>query len=336
MLPPATLPGAAAVRHAAWPGRDAGCAAGAAPGSGRRDAEAGLAEVMAMPAIWKDAGGRLAELPGAGGGSWRAGRCRARRPPEPAWTAEQLAAAGVAEEPGPVREGTGLGLASAVLTPALLDEALAGVPARRPRKITPRLAMQVEPGAGADARDGCGDAAAAGAAAPGSRPGHMTCRRRRRCRTRTASCRSGRSCGCWPGCAGRSARSRCPASRRRACRRRGRRAGTRTAVRLRPAGRRAGRGGRAAGTGCGCWPRTAPSARSPTRRAADRKGTGGQSRNAAHFGRPASTGAPAAPQVRMVEVTDVWCARRGGLGGRALRHRGDHPRRAPRTRLRAR
>jgi hypothetical protein len=38
----------------------------------------------------------------------------------------------------------------------------------------------------------------------------------------------------------------------------------------------------------------------------DRKASGGQSRNAAHFGRPASTGAPAAPQIRMVEVTDVW------------------------------
>ena len=38
----------------------------------------------------------------------------------------------------------------------------------------------------------------------------------------------------------------------------------------------------------------------------DRKGTGRQSRNAAYFGRPASTGAPALPQIRMVEVTDVW------------------------------
>ena len=38
----------------------------------------------------------------------------------------------------------------------------------------------------------------------------------------------------------------------------------------------------------------------------DRKETGGQSRNAAHLGRPASTGAPAAPQIRMTEVTDVW------------------------------
>ncbi|MGH3193911.1 MAG: hypothetical protein ACRDOL_42970, partial [Streptosporangiaceae bacterium] len=39
---------------------------------------------------------------------------------------------------------------------------------------------------------------------------------------------------------------------------------------------------------------------------ADRMGTGGQSRNAAHFGRPASTGADAAPQTRMVEVVNVW------------------------------
>ncbi|MGH3197897.1 MAG: hypothetical protein ACRDNT_18720, partial [Streptosporangiaceae bacterium] len=38
----------------------------------------------------------------------------------------------------------------------------------------------------------------------------------------------------------------------------------------------------------------------------DRKGTGGVSRNAAHFGRPPSTGAAAAPQIRMTEVTDVW------------------------------
>ena len=44
--------------------------------------------------------------------------------------AERLAAAGIAAEPGPVREGTGLGLASAVLTPALLDAALAGLPGR--------------------------------------------------------------------------------------------------------------------------------------------------------------------------------------------------------------
>ena len=38
----------------------------------------------------------------------------------------------------------------------------------------------------------------------------------------------------------------------------------------------------------------------------DREGERGRSRNAAHFGRPASTGAEAAPQLRMVEVTDVW------------------------------
>ena len=96
-----------------------------------------------MPAIWKDAGGRLLELAGPGSGIVACGALPGAAAPEPAWTAGQLAAAGIAAEPGPVREGTGLGLASAVLTPALLDEALAGLPGRRPRKITPRLAMQV-------------------------------------------------------------------------------------------------------------------------------------------------------------------------------------------------
>src|SRR5256885_8150745 len=61
--------------------------------------------------------------------------------PEPAWTAGQLAAVGIAAEPGPVREGTGLGLASAGITPALLGEAPAGAPGRRPPENTLRLAM---------------------------------------------------------------------------------------------------------------------------------------------------------------------------------------------------
>ena len=131
MLPPATLP---AARGSVTP---------PGPGDGTRvprrelrrregpvrDAEAGLAEVMAMPAIWRDAGGRLAELPGPGSGIVVCGALPGAPAPEPAWTAEQLAAAGVAEVPGPARDGTGLGLASAVVSPALLDEALAGVPA---------------------------------------------------------------------------------------------------------------------------------------------------------------------------------------------------------------
>ncbi len=119
----------------------------------------------------------------------------------------------------------------------------------------------------------------------------MTCPRRRHCRTRTASCRSSRSCGCWPGCAGRSAPSRCPASRRCACRRRGRRAGS---GRRSGCGRsRAGRGGTAAGTGCGCWPRTAPSATSPTPGAA----TQGR-RRAVRNPRTSPRPAPARPLTR--------------------------------------
>src|SRR6266568_5019862 len=148
MLPGATLP---AARYYVTPGRRRRSCAGPRPAPRRgarrkrpaRDAEAGLAEVMAMPAIWKDAGGRLLELAGPGSGIVACGALPGAAAPGPAWTAEHLAAAGIAGEPGRVREGTGLGLASAVITPALLDEALAGVPARRARKITPRLAMQV-------------------------------------------------------------------------------------------------------------------------------------------------------------------------------------------------
>src|SRR6266702_3696590 len=109
-----------------------------------RDAAAGLAEVMAMPAIWRDAAGNLLELPGPGGGIVVCGALPGTAAPVPAWTAGELAAAGVAAaEPCPVRDGTGLGLVSCVTGPALIDEALAGTPARRTRKITPRLAMQV-------------------------------------------------------------------------------------------------------------------------------------------------------------------------------------------------
>ena len=73
-----------------------------------RDAEAGLAEVMSVPAIWRDAGGQLLELPGPGSGIVACGALPGTPAPRPAWTAGQLAAAGVAEAPGPVRDGTGL------------------------------------------------------------------------------------------------------------------------------------------------------------------------------------------------------------------------------------
>ncbi|MGH3193445.1 MAG: hypothetical protein ACRDOL_40565, partial [Streptosporangiaceae bacterium] len=98
-----------------------------------RDAAAGLAEVMAMPAIWRDAGGRLLELPGPGSGIVACGALPGAAAPAPAWTAGELAAAGVPEPAGRVREGTGLGPASAVLTPALPDRALA----QRPREADP-------------------------------------------------------------------------------------------------------------------------------------------------------------------------------------------------------
>ena len=311
MLPGATLP---AARYYVTPGRRRRSCAGPRPAPRRgarrkrpaRDAEAGLAEVMAMPAIWKDAGGRLLELPGPGSGIVACGALPGAAAPEPAWTAGQLAAAGIAGEPGPVREGTGLGLASAVITPALLDEALAGVPARRPRKITPRLAMQVS---------------LARALMPGTAAGTLRAMAQRPREADpgydlpAASSLSDADSflqvrplvNLLAGLCGQvSAPSRCRACRRRTCRHRGRRTGTGPRSGCAPWRGRAGRGGTAAGTGCGCWPRTAPSATSPTPGAATARAAAGQSRNAAHFGRPASTGAPAAPQIRMTEVTDVW------------------------------
>ncbi len=148
MLPGATLP---AARYFVTPARRRVCVRGL-PGPRRearrrkepaRDAAAGLAEVLAMPAIWKDAAGDLLELPGPGGGIVVCGALPGAAAPVPAWTAGELAAAGVAAEPGPVRDGTGLGLVSCVTGPALIGEALAGTPARRARKLTPRLMMEL-------------------------------------------------------------------------------------------------------------------------------------------------------------------------------------------------
>jgi hypothetical protein len=91
--------------------------------------------------------------------------------PVPGWMPGELAAAGVAAEPGRVREGTGLGLVSCVTGPALIDEALAGTPARRARKITPRLAMQLSLARALEPGTAPGGAAGAGAAAAGGRSG---------------------------------------------------------------------------------------------------------------------------------------------------------------------
>ncbi len=254
-----------------------------------------------MPAIWKDAGGRLLELPGPGSGIVACGALPGAAAAEPAWTAEHLAAAGIAGEPGPVREGTGLGLASAVLSPALLDEALAGVPARRARKITPRLAMQVSlaralmPGTAAgtlramaqrprEADPGYDLPAASSLSDAGSFLGV-----RPLVNLLAGLCGQIRPVPL-PGVAAPCL----PAD------------GDRAAVRLRPLARPGGpwSGGRWHGLRVLAKDGTVRNVADP--KGSDRKGTGGWSRNAAHFGRPASTGAPAAPQIRMTEVTDVW------------------------------
>jgi hypothetical protein len=296
MLPAATVPGAA----------DRVTPPGGREKRPPRDAAAGLAEVLAMPAVWKDASGRLTELLGAGGGIVACGALPGAAAPDPAWTAEQMAAAGITAGPGPVREGTGLGLASAVLTPALLDQALAALPARRSRKITPRLAMQ---------------AGLARALMPGPAPAALRTMVQRPREADpgydlpAASSLSDADsflqvrplvnllaglCGLCgqirpvplpgvpPACL--------PA------------AGTpdaqRTEIRLRPLAGGPWQGGRWHGLRVLAKDGTVRTVADP--KGSDRKGTGGLSRNAAHFGRPASTGAPAAPQIRMVEVTDVW------------------------------
>ena len=310
MLPAATLPAARYYVTPAWP---RACGRGLA-GPGRealrgeepaRDAAAGLAEVLAMPAIWKDAAGRLTELPGPGGGIVVCGALPGAAAPVPAWTPGELAAAGVPAEPGRVREGTGLGLISCVISPAVTGAALAGVPARRARKITPRLAVQVslaralepgtapavlralaqrpreaDPGYDLPAASSLSDADAFLQVKPFLRLLALLC----------GQVRPVPLPGVTP---------HLPAP--------GPADGDRAAVRLRPLTHAPGgpwRDGRWHGLRVLAKDGTVRQVADP--KGTDRKGSGGTSRNAAHFGRPASTGAPAAPQIRMVEVTDVW------------------------------
>jgi hypothetical protein len=260
---------------------------------------------MAMPAIWKDAAGRLTELPGPGGGIVVCGALPGAAAPVPAWTAAELAAAGVPAEPGRVREGTGLGLVSCVAGPAVLDEALAGVPARRARKITPRLAMQVS---------------LARALEPGTAPAVLRALAQR---PREADPAYDLPAASSLSDAGGFLQVK-PFLRLLALLSGevrpvplpgvmpvlpppGTPDGDQAAVRLRPLTHARGgpwRDGRWHGLRVLAKDGTVRTVADP--KGADRKGSGGQSRNAAHFGRPASTGAPAAPQARMVEVTDVW------------------------------
>ncbi|MGH3198961.1 MAG: hypothetical protein ACRDNT_24265, partial [Streptosporangiaceae bacterium] len=216
-----------------------------------------------------------------------------------------VAAAGVAAEPGPVRDGTGLGLVSCVAGPALIGEALAGTPARRARKLTPRLMMELslaralepgtasavlralaqrpreaDPGYDLPAASSLSDADAFLQVKPFLRLLALLC----------GQVRPVPLPGVTP---------HLPAP--------GTPDGDRAAIRLRPLTHAPGgpwRDGRWHGLRVLAKDGTVRAVADP--KGTDRKGSGGTSRNAAHFGRPASTGAPAAPQIRMVEVTDAW------------------------------
>ena len=310
MLPLATVPAAAGPVTTSCCPEGGGGAPGREGGPRRakeppRDAAAGLAEVLAMPAIWRDAAGRLTELPGPGSGIVACGALPGAVAPVPAWTAGELAAAGVAAEPGRVRDGTGLGLVSCVIGPAVLDEALAGVPARRARKITPRLAMQLplaralEPGTASAVlrqmaqRPREADPGYDLPAASSLSDADSFLQVKPFPRLLASLCGQVRPVPL-PGVA-----PHLPAA--------GTADGDRTAVRLRPLTHAAGgpwQDGRWHGLRVLAKDGTVRAVADPKR--TDREGERGRSRNAAHFGRPASTGAEAAPQLRMVEVTDVW------------------------------
>ena len=309
MLPLATVPAAAGPVTTSCCPEGGGGAPGREGGPRRakeppRDAAAGLAEVLAMPAIWRDAAG-LTELPGPGSGIVACGALPGAVAPVPAWTAGELAAAGVAAEPGRVRDGTGLGLVSCVIGPAVLDEALAGVPARRARKITPRLAMQLplaralEPGTASAVlrqmaqRPREADPGYDLPAASSLSDADSFLQVKPFPRLLASLCGQVRPVPL-PGVA-----PHLPAA--------GTADGDRTAVRLLPLTHAAGgpwRDGRWHGLRVLAKDGTVRAVADPKR--TDREGERGRSRNAAHFGRPASTGAEAAPQLRMVEVTDVW------------------------------
>ena len=96
-----------------------------------------------MPAIWKDAAGELLELPGPGGGIVACGALPGAAAPVPAWTAGRAGGGGGGGGAGAGAGGDGAGAGVGVAARRCSDEALAGAPARRARKITPRLAMQV-------------------------------------------------------------------------------------------------------------------------------------------------------------------------------------------------
>ena len=246
MLPGATLP-AAGLRHArpapaimcrAAAGAPEAASAGCGGGPGSGDGDPG--------------GGRTPQAPGrasrAGLGSWRAGRCRAQRLRARRGQRSTWQRPGWRRRRGRCGRGRGWGWRRRCCPRRCWMRRWPGCPARRARKIAPRLAMQIEL-----ARALMGGTAAGRCALWRSGPGKltrdMTCPRRRRCRTRTAS--SGQA-------AGGPARRLCgqvrpvplPVSRRRASRRPGRRTASDSdpAAACRAAG---GPWSSGAGTGCG-------------------------------------------------------------------------------------
>ena len=318
---------------------EGGGARGREGGPGRaeeppRDAAAGLAEVLAMPAIWRDAAGNLLELPGPGSGIVACGALPGVAAPVPAWSPGGLAAAGVAAEPGRVRDGTGLGLLSCVISPAVLDEALAGVPGRRARKITPRLAMQLslarglepgtapsvlrqmaqrpreaDPGFDLPAASSLSDADAFLQVQPSLRLLASLC----------GQVRAVPLPGVTP---------HLPAA--------GTADADRTAVRLRPLAHAPGgpwRDGRWHGLRVLAKDGTVRAVADP--KGTDRQGSSRQSRNAAHFGQAGQHRRPRRPAGPHGGGHRCLVPQLRGVGSRAVPHRGDHPRRLPRARLRA-
>lgn len=173
MLPAATVP---AARGSATPPDHAAGGGASVPLRERRkgpvrDAAAGLAEVMAMPAIWGDAGSRLAELPGPGSGIVACGALPGVVSPAPAWTAGELAAAG-SRRPragaGGDRAGAGIGGAY----PGAAGSGAGRGAGRAGAEDHAAAGGAGVPGPGAGARSCPGGAAGAGAAAPGADPGY--------------------------------------------------------------------------------------------------------------------------------------------------------------------
>jgi len=102
-----------------------------------RDADAALVELQAMGSLWRNADGVIEEGPVPPGGIVVIGA-------KPGAYAPGLDATAAPRVAGPVTDGAGLGILSALLSPRLIGGALqrAGVPARAVRSTSPMLATE--------------------------------------------------------------------------------------------------------------------------------------------------------------------------------------------------